>query len=238
MGVSFLWKLVYDALTTDHFHFPTSSSAQGFLTVTICRHIVEGKLQELWRLHVWLPGGDPGHEGFSIHKHNAFGQSRFVAGQGTNHVWSIEEDAKAEQKEDTQKGDLIPLSKYRLEWTDTNGSSTAYKTNQTSSTVINTGKLVVARRLESTSHSSGMCYTIGEDEYHSSAVSKDRISATLFVFNSSRGHNNDEETIIGPRDQEKSTFVRCVADKTAKELCILVEKAIDQERCEPVMNKW
>ncbi|KAH6645552.1 hypothetical protein BKA67DRAFT_585434 [Truncatella angustata] len=41
----------YDALTTDQFEFPIRST-QGFLTVTISRHITEGKLQELWRFHV------------------------------------------------------------------------------------------------------------------------------------------------------------------------------------------
>jgi hypothetical protein len=86
-SISFIWPLIHQALTPASSPFTVSRSAGGFLFVPLCSLIVDGNIDELWRLHVWLPGGKRGNEYFGVQGHTAFGQSWILSGEGTNRRW-------------------------------------------------------------------------------------------------------------------------------------------------------
>lgn len=74
----FTWHLVYDILSNDQFPEPlctAARSAQGFVAIALCSLIKDGKIEELFRLHAWLPDGQRGNKDFAIHSHQAWTQS-------------------------------------------------------------------------------------------------------------------------------------------------------------------
>lgn len=89
--LDFVWGLVRDAVT-DPVLAPllpgAPRSAQGFLGVPLCSLIKDNRIDELWRLHVWLPDGHRGNRDFAIHSHQPFAQSWILAGEGRDHQYA------------------------------------------------------------------------------------------------------------------------------------------------------
>ena len=78
---------------------------------------------------------------------------------------------------------------------------------QTSSVVVNTGKVVYATLTESALHTRDMDYSIPAAKFHKSEVLPDVLYATLFFFDASRGFEKDA-CILGPKDGESFTQLR------------------------------
>lgn len=88
----FLWaetNLALEALSTStRFRFTVNRSAQGFLAVPLCSLIHAGNIQELFRIHVWLPDGQRGHPDLAVHSHQAFAHSWILAGQAKDRAYT------------------------------------------------------------------------------------------------------------------------------------------------------
>ncbi|ERS95326.1 hypothetical protein HMPREF1624_08204 [Sporothrix schenckii ATCC 58251] len=242
-----VWTIVHDALTGTQDTTNTAASetgttqplgaamrsSQGFLNVPLCSIVKDGNIDELIRLHVWLPGkqspanaaknGEAG--AFAVHSHQPFAQSWILAGEGTDHPYTAEPVDTA--------GDATH-ARYALSWTgpvdrkdkgnDTDtDTGTVYKTHQTASTVRNRGLYVRAAPLAPVRHGPGSTYTIPAAAYHWTEGPPGALHATLFYFDASRGFVRDAD-VLGPVDGDEHTQVRDPAGVTAAALASTVER--------------
>lgn len=224
--LEFVWGLVRDAVT-DPILAPllpgASRSAQGFLSVPLCSLIKDNRIDELWRLHVWLPDGHRGNRDFAIHSHQPFAQSWILAGEGRDHQYAVT-DPEA-------KGALgTPYAQYRIAWSGTGKAhGTAYVPHQAYSIVENTGKIVHIKQVETALHTRDMSYTVGSGVLHRTKVPSDALHATLFYFDSSRGFIQDAP-VLGPPDRESYKQYRDVGSQPPCSLANMVEAVRSFER--------
>lgn len=207
-----IWGLIHDALVSQSPTKPAwkaNRSSQGFLTVPLCSIIVDGNINELFRLHVWLPDAQRGDADFAVHSHQPFAQSWVLAGDGTDTSWEVQpvDDLTA-----------ATHAKYSLTWGDgKRAADNTYKTHQQSSTVVNTRQFVRATAVSSAVHSRDMSYSIPASSFHTSGVKPDELHATLFFFDSHRGFVKDAP-VLGPKDIESSTQLRDPAGLSPSDL--------------------
>lgn len=202
-----IWHLIYDAISKPQdgkIHFTASCSAQGFLAVPLCSLLKDGRIEELFRFHVWLPDGERGAQEVAIHAHQPYAQSWILAGYGTDCTYEVET---------TQDLSSATHAVYVPRWSDGKQTGLTYKTHHTSSTVTNTGKLVRVTSIGNKTHSRDMTYSIASGVYHYSMVPSRRLHATLFYFDSSRGFLQDAG-VIGPKDGRDYTQSRDPAGLT------------------------
>ncbi|PKS12586.1 hypothetical protein jhhlp_000794 [Lomentospora prolificans] len=207
-----VWSIVRDALDVvpeSKLHWVASRSAQGFISVALCSLIKDGNIDELFRLHVWMPDGFRGNPDFAVHSHQAFAQGWILAGEGKDTPYKVEYD--------TSLGEATH-ARYALAWTDgkDKGNST-YKTHQQSSTVVNTGDFMRIEKQKSTIQTRGMSYTIPEASFHTSTIQSDVLHATFFFFDASRGFIKDAP-VLGPKDAQSFTQIRDPAGITPAQL--------------------
>lgn len=211
-----VWGLIHGALTSPLLTRPlcsVSRSAQGFLAVPLCSLVKDGSIDELFRLHVWLPDGQRGNPDFAIHSHQPFAQSWILAGEGTDHSYKVENAAKPP---------VATHAEYALAWNDGKDLGTTYKTHQTYSIVTNTGMLVRATPTDTAVHTRNGSYSIRAAAFHRTDVPADILHATLFFFDSHRGFVKDAR-VLGPKDAESSTQLRDPAGMTAAALASMVD---------------
>ncbi|OJD15805.1 hypothetical protein AJ78_03985 [Emergomyces pasteurianus Ep9510] len=209
------WDLIHGALTSPRLTQPLGSasrSAQGFLAVPLCSLVQDGNIDELFRLHVWLPDGQRGDPNFSIHSHQPFAQSWILAGEGKNHSYVVKPTADSAD---------ATHAEYELAWNDGRVTDTTYKTHQMSSTVVNTRDLVHATSTQSAVHTRGMTYSISEATFHRTEVAPDAFHATLFFFDCRGGFVKDAR-VLGPKDVESKTQWRDAAGAKATSLASMV----------------
>ncbi|KAK4096580.1 hypothetical protein N658DRAFT_480353 [Parathielavia hyrcaniae] len=213
-----VWDLIYTALCSRHLPQPlcaASRSAQGFFAVPLCSLLRDGNIDELFRLHVWLPDGHRGNDDFSIHSHQPFAQSWVLAGEGLDQLYSVQVSEEASRS---------THATYEIAWSDGNEQTvtTAYKTHQTYSIVQNTGTRVRAALTASRAHSRNMTYTVPAGAFHSTRVALETMHATLFFFDSQRGFV-PRAPVLGPPDAQSLKQLRDPAGATAKMLAERVE---------------
>ncbi|KAH8550718.1 hypothetical protein BGW37DRAFT_513732 [Umbelopsis sp. PMI_123] len=236
--LALIWSIVHEALTSPLLIrpiFDVSRSAQGFLSVPLCSLIKDGNIDELFRFHVWLPGESRGNPDITIHSHQPFGQSWVLAGEGTNHSYTVIPALDAESATHT---------KYALFWTgtkeegakdeksDENVGNTSYSTRQQKSTVKNTREYVHATLTETEIHTRDCSYSIPAEAYHRSDISTDNFHATLFFFDAHRGFVKNA-AILGPKDADTYSQLRDPAGVTA----IALAKKVDAlSLCESIKD--
>lgn len=211
-----IWQLIRNALTSKAVSRPlctASRSAQGFLSIALCSLIKDGNIDELFRLHVWLPDGQRGTREVAIHSHQSTVQSWILAGEGIDHSYEVErvKDPK-----------LATHCEYKLSWSDGKNLDAKYKAHQTHSTIVNTKVPARATLARMEAHKRGASYVIPAAKYHVTEVAPDGFHATLFVFDSQRGFVKDAG-VLGPKDSESFTQQRDPADVTAKTLAQMVD---------------
>ncbi|KAK1776176.1 hypothetical protein QBC45DRAFT_395466 [Copromyces sp. CBS 386.78] len=221
-----VWGLVRDAVTDPVLALllpGASRSAQGFLSVPLCSLIKDNRIDELWRLHVWLPDGHRGNPDFALHSHQPFAQSWILAGEGRDHQYAVT-DPEA-------KGALgTPYAQYRIAWSGTGKShGTAYVPHQSYSIVENTGKIVHIKQVETALHTRDMSYTVGAGVVHRTEVPAETLHATFFYFDSSRGFIQDAP-VLGPPEGESCKQYRDVGSQPPSSLANMVEAGRSFER--------
>ncbi|KAI8236305.1 hypothetical protein K4K54_003771 [Colletotrichum sp. SAR 10_86] len=212
------WDLVHGALTCKALTrdlFTASRSAQGFLAVPLCSLLEDGNIDELFRLHVWLPDGMRGNAEFALHSHQPFAQSWILAGEGKDHSYRVEPVGEAEQ---------ATHAEYALAWNDANSKShsAVYKTHQAYSIVQNTGRLVRATETAEAVHTRNSSYTIPAKSFHRTEVAPDVLHATLFFFDSHRGFFKDAG-VLGSKNGNSFAQLRDPAGITPFALAEKVE---------------
>ncbi|KAL8761223.1 MAG: hypothetical protein Q9184_002640, partial [Pyrenodesmia sp. 2 TL-2023] len=195
------WRLIHEALTTpqpSQLNYKVSRSAQGFLAVPLCSLLKDGNIDELFRLHVWMPDGHRGTAGFAVHSHQPFAQAWILAGEGTDHRYNVQ--AVTDHLTATH-------AEYALEWNAGGTSSTTYEPHQISSIMKNTHRLVCAKSIQTKLHTRDDSYFIPAATFHATEVEPDAIHATLFFFDSHQGFDRDAG-VLGPKDAETSNQIR------------------------------
>ncbi|KAI4186956.1 MAG: hypothetical protein LQ346_005591 [Caloplaca aetnensis] len=211
-----VWRLIQRALThrqQTQTKYKVSRSAQGFLAVPLCSLLKDGDIDELWRLHVWLPDGQRGAPGFGIHSHQPFAQSWILAGEGRDHRYDVQ--AVTDYPSATQ-------AEYALEWSAGGASNRTYKTHQISSTVKNTHRFVCTKRVQTEVHTRDETYFVPAATFHATEVEPDAVHATLFFFDSRQGFDKDAG-VLGPKDAEISHQIRDPGDLTACNLADIAD---------------
>lgn len=209
--LSEIWKTIYQAFINPVLQtcWSPARSAQGFLSVPIYSVAKEGQLDELLRLHVWLPDGKRGNPDFAIHSHQPYAQSWILAGEGTDQRFRAER--VSELSEATH-------SEYHLFWNkDGKNLSKSYSARQHSSTILNSGTLIRVTDGGSSLHGRNATYNIPAATLHSSKVSSDTLHATLFYFDSKRGFVHDAP-VLGPVNGKSFTQIRGPDAETALSL--------------------
>ncbi|KAM7190470.1 hypothetical protein V8F33_009453 [Rhypophila sp. PSN 637] len=198
--LGYIWKLIHHALTSSSTGslFSASRSAQGFLTVPLCSLLNGKDIDQLFRLHVWLPDGNRGNPDFAVHSHQPYIQAWILAGEGTDHSFKVEP---------TSDPDKATHAEYTLSWkpssaqnnpsNDKSSNDNSYKTHQASSTAMNTGNLVHAECTASTVHARDTSYSVPAGQHHQSEISPTAFHATLCFFDSARGFIRDAPA-LGP----------------------------------------
>ena len=214
-----IWSLVHDAIVSapgTAIQFTVLRSSQGFLSVPLCSLLEEGQIDELWRLHAWLPDQHRGVEEVGIHAHQPFGQSWTLLGTGTDHTFEID------TPEDSS---LATHAEYEPYWTSAvankSAGTSSYQTFPAASTIRNTGRLVRVKHVTQSSHSRDMSYSVPAGVYHRSDVPGHRLHATLFVFDSHRGFKVNAG-VVGPKDGSEYVQPRDPADLTAEVIAQIV----------------
>lgn len=214
--LTLVWGLIHGVLTSLLLTRPLCSAvrgAQGFVAVPLCSSMKDGSIDELFRLHVWLPDGQRGNPEFAIHSHQSFAQSWILAGEGKDHSYKVEPAA----------GPAVAThAEYALAWNDGKDLGTTYKTHQTHSIVVNTETLVCATQTESAVHIRNMSYSVPEAAFHKTEVLPHIIHATLFFFDSHRGFVKDAR-VLGPKEAESSIQLRDPAGVTPAALASIVD---------------
>ncbi|KAF2824854.1 hypothetical protein CC86DRAFT_296404 [Ophiobolus disseminans] len=198
-----VWLTLKSALQCPSLSWTMTRSAQGLLAIPMWSLIKDGCIDELIRVHIWLPDGVRADPDMAIHLHQPFGQSWILAGKGTDHIFDV---TPASEVDATH-------AEYNVGWKgkDDNKSDQAYKVHSKSSTASNTGKLVRVVPLQKETHSRNMSYCVPAGTFHSSEVEPDALHATIFFFDSSRGYVPDA-AVIGPISRELFTHVRKSTD--------------------------
>lgn len=214
-----IWSLIHDAIvsaTGTAVQFTVLRSSQGFLSVPLCSLLEKGQIDELWRLHAWLPDRQRGVREVGIHAHQPFGQSWTLLGTGTDHTFEI--DAPEDPS-------LATHAEYEPYWTSAvtsqSAGSTRYQTFPAASTIRNTGRLVRVKHVTKSSHSRDMSYSVPAGVYHQSDVPGHRMHATLFAFDSHRGFKANA-AVVGPKDGSEYVQPRDPADLTAEVIAQIV----------------
>jgi len=213
--LAFVWDLIYDAITADVRPplFFAARSAQGFLSVPLCSLTKDGSIDELYRLHVWMPDGKGGNRDFAVHSHQTFIRSWILAGEGKDQRYEVDLDPDPATATHAQ---------YSLSWNDGTQTGTAYTSHQQFSVVTNTHKPARAVPLSADTHTRGMTYSVPAGTYHRTTVQPDDIHATIAVFDSQGGYIKDAP-VLGPIDAESFTQHRDPAGTTATELAQVVQ---------------
>jgi hypothetical protein len=218
-GIDKIWSLIYDAIVSAPgtvLHFTVARSAQGFLSIPLCSLLENGQIDELWRLHAWMPDYERGAEEVCIHAHQPFGQSWILLGSGTDHTFEID---------DPDDPSLATHAVYEPYYTSEPGKQSAnasnYQTFQIASTVRNTGRLLRVKPTAQSSHSRDMTYSVPGGVYHRSEVPGNRLHATLFVFDSQRGFDINAG-VVGPEDGWEYVQPRDPAGLTAEVIAQIV----------------
>ncbi|KAL7897453.1 hypothetical protein HDV63DRAFT_260376 [Trichoderma sp. SZMC 28014] len=220
-SIDSIWTPIYDAIISaqdTELQFTVSRSAQGFLAVPLCSLVKDGRIQELWRLHTWLPDGQRGvSEEVCIHAHQPYGQSWILLGSGTDCTF------KVDTPDDPS---LTTHALYECCYAPADGkqNGTGYQTHQMSSTIRNTGKLVRVTPVSRIPHSRDMTYSVAGGAYHRSIVPGGRLHATLFVFDAHRGYD-DAAAVLGPKDGGEWVQPRDPDGITAEVLAQIVNAA-------------
>ncbi|KAI0600503.1 hypothetical protein F4775DRAFT_599164 [Biscogniauxia sp. FL1348] len=191
--LNLVWDLIHNALTTPLVDSPlghVNRSAQGFLTVPLCNLKKGNTIDELYRLHVWLPDGQRGNPDTPIHSHQSFAQSWVLAGEGVDSSYAVEPAAHP---------DVATHAEYGLQWSDGAALSRDYSPHFRHSVITNTGRLARAALAGSAAHTRGMAYSIPSARYHTSSVAPDAVHATLFFFDSRRGFF-EGAGVLGPKN--------------------------------------
>ncbi|KAJ0116661.1 hypothetical protein J7T55_009811 [Diaporthe amygdali] len=194
-SLDIIWGLIHEAIVgaqETKLQFLVSRNAQGFLAVPLCSLIQEGRIEELWRLHTWLPDGQRGDPEVRIHAHQPFGQSWSLLGSGTNCEFKVDSPDDAS---------LTTHAAYECCYTYTgeHDSRTGPGFLQMRSTIRSTGRLVRVTPVSRELHTRDMSYSVPAGAYHQSTVSGSRMHATLFVFDAHRGYD-DNAAVLGPKD--------------------------------------
>lgn len=220
-SINKIWSLIHDAIVSTSetaLRFTVSRSAQGFLAVPLCSLLENGRIDELWRLHTWLPDGQRGvSEEVCIHAHQPFGQSWTLMGSGTDCTFEVD---------DPGDPSLTTHAAYECCYMSESGQqstgASGYQTFQLTSTIRNTGRLLRVKPFNQLSHSRDMTYSVPGGAYHRSVVSGSRLHATLFVFDSQRGYDTNA-AVLGPKDGGEWVQPRDSADLTAEVLARMVD---------------
>ena len=211
-----VWGLICGVLNSALLTRPlcnTSRSAQGFLAVPLCSLLKDGNIDELFRLHVWLPDGQRGNPELAIHSHQPFGQSWILAGEGVDYSYRVEPALALE---------VATHAEYAIAWNDSKTHDSTYKTHQTSSIVKNTHTFVCVEPADSATHTRNMSYSIPAAKYHRTLVRPDRFHASLFYFDSQRGFVKDAR-VLGPKNAESFIQLRDSSGMMVAELASVVD---------------
>ncbi|KAI0630351.1 hypothetical protein C8Q77DRAFT_1137637 [Trametes polyzona] len=186
-----IWELVRTALTgPSPVDLPPLRSAQGFLSIALCHHNKEGNIEELFRLHVWLPDGQRGDQEFVIHTHQPWARSWIMAGKATDHRFDVEELEEGDTRTPTHET-------MRMDW----GKGHQYTTDQKLSLARadGAGKLVFTteRLADKETHGLDDSYCVPTMDYHYTQAPFHEVHTTLFFFDSSLGFTQNAP-ILGP----------------------------------------
>lgn len=215
-----IWRLIYEAITradATELQFTVNRSAQGFLAVPLCSLLKDGRIEELWRFHTWLPDGNRGVSEVGVHAHQTFGQSWILMGCGTDVTFEVD-------KLDDEKSATHAMYEIGFRSSDGKDSGKSYKTHQLSSTIHNSGKYVRAVPKARISHTRDMSYSVPGGAYHQSIVPGSRLHSTLFVFDASHGYD-ENAGVLGPKDGDEYTQIRDPEGITARMLADIVNSS-------------
>lgn len=212
--LDYCWDAIRGGLRTGFLDgAQVSRSSQGFLAVPLCYLSKDGNINELFRLHVWLPDSQRGHPQTAIHSHQSFARSWVLAGEGKDTPFRVERAADPAG---------CNYSEYRLAWTGKHGTGTSYTTEQISSVIENTRVPVHVEARLSEMHSRGMTYAVPAASFHTSEVAPRQLHATLFLFDSRHGFVK-EAPVLGPTADDSFTHIRDSNGITARNLVDIVE---------------
>ncbi|KAF2192828.1 hypothetical protein K469DRAFT_735688 [Zopfia rhizophila CBS 207.26] len=191
-----IWSLIHEAIISAQgtkVQFTVSRSAQGFLAVPLCSLLNDGRIEELWRLHTWLPDGQRGvSEEVCIHAHQPFGQSWTLLGCGTDCTFEVDSP---------NDPSLTTHAAYECCYAGADGKQITPVSREP--------------------HSRDMTYIVPGGAYHRSIVSGSRLHATLFVFDAHRGYD-DTAAVLGPKDVSEYFQPRDPAGITPEALAQMV----------------
>ncbi|KAI1380770.1 hypothetical protein F4677DRAFT_441104 [Hypoxylon crocopeplum] len=78
--LSYVWTLIHGSLANTE-RVRCVATRSGFVAVPLCTLLDGERIEELFRLHIWLPDGNRGGYDYAIRSHQSFAQSWVLAGQ-------------------------------------------------------------------------------------------------------------------------------------------------------------
>ncbi|PSL22375.1 hypothetical protein CLV42_1221 [Chitinophaga ginsengisoli] len=188
--------------------------SQGFLSIPLFHSDDKNGHFEFLRLHIW----DQSFAGyidkekthmFSIHCHQFHAQSHILLGELKNCRFSVIESASPTDH-----------SFFEIVW------NSIEKVNQKTSNAINTGTFVLVNETAKEMYAANDQYEIEAGEFHTSTVSDDCTTATLFLFTGKKG-KVERSYVVGPSEIENS-IVNRKETIDPKDILIKINKKLSQ----------
>jgi hypothetical protein len=154
---------------------------------------VDGTISEMLRLHCWPdPAGSadrhPSADAFSVHAHQAYGQSWILAGEILNRCYDV-------RPVPDQPSDMDSEALFTVQWDD----SPEYDLGHNASSLRNTGQSVAVSLRSAAGFRPGQSYSVTAGSFHETLSGADGRghAATLFYFDASQGWDSDAP-VVGP----------------------------------------
>lgn len=190
----FVWRLIFEVLKFFRQDFQTAGiGSQGFLSIELYR-FEKNEDRKILRLHLWSDNFDKEFEQndyrkYKIHSHLFNAQSHVLSGSIKNNRYKI-----LDSNNETEN------SLYKINWVTTENNGQTIRKSHLIKEIEN----IEIKKINSEVISISQEYSININEFHSSE-STSQISATLFLFDSDEGLNENSK-VVGPKDDKSPGF--------------------------------
>jgi tetratricopeptide (TPR) repeat protein len=178
-----IWSLVKDALQCGTLNWNILQCTDGSQGLPLWSLVKDGRVQELFRLHIWLPGAVRVDPDSAMHMHQLFAQSWTLAGEGTYSTFSATVDRE----------DHATHVEYTFDNNEAAEDETAetYRVPSKASTITHTTNLYSLNPVQTELQTRNMSCCIPAGVYYATTVEPDALHARILLLDSTSGSTHD-----------------------------------------------
>jgi tetratricopeptide (TPR) repeat protein len=175
-----IWSVVKDALHCETLSWNILQCRDGSQALPLWSLVKDGRVQELFRLHIWLPGAVRVNSDSAMHMHQLFAQSWTLVGEGTCNTFSVTaaHDDHGTHAEYTFDGNEAAEDE----------TGEAYRVPSETATITHTTKLFSLLPVKTELHTRNTSCCIPAGVFYATTVESDAIYAKILLLDSTSGY--------------------------------------------------